>query len=97
MGFATALSRASKRILDRAGEDALLRGVATIHKVHVAQDVDLVDVQGNMVVATYVGTISNEDSPARDNTLVHPLGTFVLEAPVDNNGFSSRFILRKVA
>lgn len=97
MGFAAALSRASKRILDRAGEDALLRGAATINKVHIAQDVDLVDAQGNMVVESYVGTISNEDAPVRGDTLVHPLGTFVLESAVDNNGFSSRFVLRKTA
>lgn len=97
MSFAAALSRATQRVLARAGEDSLLRGLATIRKVHVAQDVDIVDQQGNMVVASYVGTISNEDLPERGDTLVHPLGTFALEARLDDNGYSSRFVLRKTA
>lgn len=100
MSFAAALSRATKRVLDRSGEDALLRGVATIHKVHVARDIEMVDRQGNLVVVAYVATISSADDARSDDALVIStgpnVGSYVIETKIDDNGFFARYIVRKV-
>ena len=101
MSFAAILSRATERILAQSGEGALLRGTASLHPVYIGRDVDMIDGQGNVSVAAYIATISNADAPASDDTLVIAAGpnagSYVLEKPVDDNGYSSRFILRKVS
>lgn len=90
-----ALARATSSVLSRLGEDAVLRGTVNC-KAHIERDVQMTDREGNMFVATQVATISNTHVPIADQTLAVGAESFVLETLIDDNGYSSRFIARKV-
>jgi hypothetical protein len=78
------------------GEDALLRGDTTV-KAHIARDLEVADREGNVGYAEYVLTIEKSYNPVRGDTLAQSGETFVLELPLDDNGYTQRFILRKTA
>lgn len=102
-----AFKRLAKSVLAHLGEDALLRGAAPSHKVHVERDVQMVDRQGNVYVAQFIATINVEDQPVPGDALV--IGhydtsqvfvadeTFVLETMIDTTGYVTRFTARKTA
>lgn len=90
-----ALARATSSVLSRLGENAVLRSTVNC-KAHIERDVQMTDREGNMFVATQVVTISNVHAPVADQTLAIGAESFVLETLIDDNGYSSRFIARKV-
>ena len=92
-----AFKRLAKSVLTHLGEDALLRGVASLHKIHLDRDVQMVDRQGNVYIAQYVALINVEDVPQPDDLIVIDSETFVLETLIDTNGYTSRFIARKTS
>lgn len=90
-----ALARATSSVLSRLGENAVLRSTVNC-KAHIERDVQMTDREGNMFVATQVVTISNAHAPVADDGLSIGSESFVLETLIDDNGYSSRFIARKV-
>lgn len=90
-----ALARATSSVLSRLGENAVLRSTVNC-KAHIERDVQMTDREGNMFVATQVATISNVHAPVADDALSIGSESFVLETLIDDNGYSSRFIARKV-
>lgn len=74
-----------------------------MHKVNIERDVQMSDREGNIFVAQYVGMFDTSDTPAVGNTLdildtdgVTVVESYVLENRVDTNGYSDRYVLRKV-
>lgn len=90
----SAFQRMTKSVLALLGEDAFLRGTVPC-KVNIERSVQLTDENG-LVYERDVATIDNEHNPEAGNALQHPAGNFVLDRKFQDNGFSSRFILRKV-
>jgi hypothetical protein len=95
--------RATRSALARLGESAVLRGGPALHKVNIERDVQMSDREGNIFVAQYVGMFDTSDMPAVGNTLdildtdgVTVVESYVLENRVDTNGYSDRYVLRKV-
>jgi hypothetical protein len=88
-----AFDRASKRILARLGEDALLRGAPTLHRVNIERSVELVGDNGQVTVANHVATISNEDAPMVNDILVVAGVTYRLDVLLADNGYNKRFVL----
>jgi hypothetical protein len=80
------------------GEDALLRGevVDPPRKAHIARGVEMYDREGNVMYAEFVATLNKVDAPVKGDTLVQGNDSFVLENQLDDNGYSVRFVLRRV-
>ena len=74
----------------------MLRGDTTI-KAHIARDIEVADREGNVGYAEYVVTLLRTTTPGRGDTLVQGSESFVLELPLDDNGYTVRYILRKTA
>ena len=87
-----AFVRAGAAILRSLGESSTLDGV-DCGNVHVArgQRVEANDV----LVLRDVATIGVEFAPRKEQTLMHPDGTFVLDALLKDNGVTRKFVLRK--
>lgn len=85
--------RAAASLLRRMGEPATLNGVDCGH-VHLAHGVD-VAIEDTVARRT-VATISRVASPRVGQTLVHPEGTFKLDALLRDNGSNPRFVVRPV-
>lgn len=89
-------TRATRSVLARLGQDALLRGSATQFKVHIERRVEIVDANGDLTTADWTATFDVTENPAIDDVLVVAgEGTFRLEAELANNGYSRRFVLLK--
>lgn len=96
LGF---MARASQRVLDKLGEDALLRG-APAGKVNVEREVELnagmlKTAEDNYVLRYTVATIDAQYLPKVGDMLEHPDGTFRLDRRVEDNGYNQRFIVVK--
>lgn len=96
-------TRATRSALARLGERALLQGVELAHKVNIERDVQMSDQQGNVYVAQCVGMFDISEGAAPGKTLavlgqdgVTVIENYVLEQRVDSNGYSDRYVLRKV-
>lgn len=76
------------------GEDSLLRGVVPC-RVNVEHGVQVVGSEDNVVVERSIATIGSEHAPKVGDTLVHPDGSYKLDAPFHNTGANIRFILIK--
>lgn len=87
----SAFERMTKSVLTLLGQDAFLRTTVAC-KVNVEKGVQVtVD---EMVYERDVATIDNAHNPAIGDRLSHPFGEFVLDRKLQNNGYSTRFILR---
>ena len=96
-------ARITQAVLAHLGEDGFLRGDEPI-KVHVDYNVQMVDREGNVYVATHVLTINRVDSALpgdpvlvqiKDATgAVTRTDSYVLETRLDDNGYSTRFVAR---
>lgn len=90
-------ARASQRVLDKLGEDALLRGEPA-GKVNVEHNVELNagmlgTAEDNYVLRYSVATISGTYAPKVGDLLDHPDGSFKLDRRIDDNGYLQRFIV----
>lgn len=94
-----AFVRATKRVLRRLGEDALLRGVpcGKVNVEHGVQfegyDGDRASSRGDVALQRDVATIDNIYLPRIGDLLVHPDGSYRLDALLEDNGQSRRFVL----
>lgn len=104
-----AFSRLTQRLLaSQLGEKALLRSETAdpVRTVNVEHGVDLVGVYGDTVVSRSVVTINLVDSPkvgdALDMIAIDDLGvvtiikSYKLDTLLNENGYSSRFVLMDV-
>lgn len=80
-------------MLARLGQPSTLNG-ADCGNVHLEQGVTVL--QGEVALLKTVATISHTYVPHLGDTLVHPDGTFVLDALWATNGVNDRFILLPV-
>lgn len=93
-----AFQQATAGILAVLGEDAILRGevVSPVRRVNVARNVEMYDREGNLMYAEHVATINKQDAPAKGDTLVVAGEDFILDSLIEDNGYSARWMLRKV-
>lgn len=87
----SAFQRMTNSVLALLGEDAFLRTTVPC-KVNVERSVQVT--LDDAVYERDVATINNDLNPAVGDRLTHPFGEFVLDRRFQNNGYSSRFILR---
>lgn len=86
----SAFQRMTKSVLSLLGQDAFLRTTEPC-KVNIEKSVRVtID---DVVYERDVATIDNDLSPAKGDRLSHPFGEFVLDRKLENNGYSTRFIL----
>jgi hypothetical protein len=91
----SAFSRAARSILNRLGEDALLRGAPTDGRVNVEHSVEMQGDNGEVVVAHAVATMLVSNAPKRGDALVVGGVAYVIDGPpFANNGYSLRVVLR---
>ena len=84
--------RASARVRARLGQPCTLDGADCGH-VHIEHGVRVV--LNEVVVFRTVATIGAEYAPTKGKVLVHPTeGTLVLDALVNGNGASRRYVVR---
>lgn len=94
-----AFVRATKRVLRRLGEDALLRGVpcGKVNVEHGVQfegyDGERAASRGDVAMQRDVATIDAAFLPRIGDPLVHPDGNYRLDALLEDNGTSRRFVL----
>lgn len=94
---AESFQRASQSILNRLGADVRLGGRAC--KAFIAHNVEIA--QGDMIVARSVATFLKTDIP-RTGELLVVIGasdtdeSYLLEAPLADNGYTVRFVLRRM-
>lgn len=87
----SAFQRMTQSVLSLLGQDAFLRTTVPC-KVNVEKSVQVtVD---DMIYERDVATIDNALNPTVGDRLSHPFGEYVLDRRFQNNGYSSRFILR---
>lgn len=84
--------RMGEGVLAVMGEDSLLRGVVPC-KVNVEHGVQIVGEDEQVVVERSVATISATLAPKEGDTLVHPDGSYKLDAKFGDNKVNPRFIL----
>lgn len=94
-----AFVRASKRVLGRLGEDALLRG-APCGKVNIEHGVQFEGFdgeraasRGDVTMQRDVATIHKDYNPRIGDVLQHPDGVFRLDALVEDDGQTRRFVV----
>lgn len=86
----------TKGTLAVLGEDSFLRGSVSC-RVNIENGVQVIGNDDNVVVEKDVATIDIAHNPKVGDTLVHPNGSFKLDALFSDNGYSRRFILIKTA
>lgn len=84
--------RMTKDILAVLGEDSFLRGTVPC-RVNIEHGVQIVGIDGTMVVERDVATINIALLPKVGDTLSGPSGNYKLDALFSDNGYSRRFIL----
>lgn len=87
-------ARLTKTVLAHLGEDGFLRDSEPV-KVHVDRNIEMVDREGNVFIATHVLTLDNSANALPNDSVRTDAENFTLERRVDDNGYSTRFIARK--
>jgi hypothetical protein len=77
------------------GRDATLNGIASI--VAVEHGVEITGYQDDQIIRRSVATVSSFISPKKDDVLIHPDGTYKLDALISNNGSNTRWTLKEYA
>ena len=100
-----AFERMTQSILAVLGEDALFNGVVPC-KINIEHDVQFAGIdheaaqyRGDITVAKDVATIANTVNPVLGQTFTMVTGgqRYKLDKYVDQNGYSKRFVVMKVA
>lgn len=86
--------RMSEGVLAVMGEDSLLRGEGP-YKINIEHGVQVYGDDSTVVVERSVATISADRNPKKGDVLVHPDGTYKLDAIFADNRGNPRFILIK--
>ena len=94
-----AFERLSRSVLLHLGQDAfLVQGItSTATRVNVERGVELTGEFGDAVVLRDVATIDARLNPRVGDTLQHPMGNYVLDGLLRNNGYTLRFTLMPAA
>lgn len=87
----SAFQRMTQSVLSLLGQDAFLRTTVAC-KVNIERSVQVAE--GDMVYERDIATIDNSLNPTLGDRLSHPFGEFVLDRKFQDNGFSTRFIVR---
>lgn len=87
--------RMTAGVLAIMGEGSFLRGSVSC-RVNIEHGVQVIGSDDNVVVERSVATIDAALLPKVGDALVHPDGTYKLDAVFADNGASKRFILLKV-
>lgn len=80
-------------LLTVLGQEALLRGDVPC-RVSIQFGVQTVGSDDNVVAEKTVATVDSVHDPRPGDTLVHPDGNFIIDAPLRRNGYSDRWIVR---
>lgn len=91
-------ARLTGSVLARLGKDAVLRGevVDPPIKVNIEHGVQVVGEDNISAHERSVATIGKAQNPKAGDSLVHPDGSYKLDALHSDNGLSRRFFLVKV-
>lgn len=87
----SAFQRMTQGVLALLGEDAFLRTNVSC-KVNIEKGVQVS--LDDMVYERDIATIDNALNPQVGDRLSHAFGEFVLDRKFQNNGYSTRFIVR---
>lgn len=91
-----AFQRASRAILRHLGEKGtLLRGVATHYPVDIDRDVQYAGLEGELVVAQYVGTFDASENAQVGDALSDGADNYKLDVLIEDDGYVRRFVLLK--
>lgn len=87
----SAFQRMTGSVLSLLGEDAFLRTTVAC-KANIEKNVQITE--DDIVYERDVATIDNSFAPVVGDRLSHPEGEFILDRKFQNNGYSTRFIVR---
>lgn len=83
----------SNSLLAILGQEALLRGNVPC-RVAIQFGVQTVGSDDNVVAEKTVATIDSTLNPRPGDTIAHPDGNFIIDAPLRKNGHTDRWIVR---
>lgn len=88
-------------LLDVFGQGALLRGADTANglpvRINIRFGVQVVDPDSTVVAERIVATMDERLDPRQGDEIVHPDGTFWVDAPLRRNGYLEGWIVRTTA
>ena len=96
-------SKMAQGVLDRVGEDAFYDGATTPIKINIEHGVQLAGIggeeaayRGDHVANRDVATIHNQHNPRAGKRFTQGGKTYRLEALVEDNGVTRRFVVMEV-
>ena len=97
MGFSNAaFQRATRAILRHMGSAGTLRGAPTQHSVDIERDVQYAGLDGELVVAQYVGTFDASENAQVGDTFSDGAANYRLDVLLADDGYARRLVLLKV-
>lgn len=78
------------------GDLGTLRGAPTQHSVDFERDVQYAGLDGELVVAQYVGTFDAAENAQTGDTFSDGTFNYKLDVLIDDDGYARRFVLLKV-
>jgi hypothetical protein len=91
-----AFQRATKAILRHLGATGTLRGSPTLQPVDIERGVQYAGLDGEVVVAEYVGTFDASENAQVGNAFSDGADNYKLDVLMDDDGYARRFVLLKV-
>lgn len=73
-----------------------LRGTATKHSVDIERDVQYAGLEGELVVAHYVGTFDASENAQVGDAFSDGAGNYKLDVLIEDDGYARRFVMLKV-
>lgn len=78
------------------GDAGTLRGAPTQHPVDIERDVQYAGLDGELVVAQYVGTFDAAENAQVGDAFSSAGSNYKLDVLLDDDGYARRFVLLKV-
>lgn len=78
------------------GNVGTLRGAPTQHSVDIERDVQYAGLDGELVIAHYVGTFDASENAQVGDTFSDGTVSYKLDVLLDDDGYARRFVLLKV-
>lgn len=91
-----AFRRATQAILRHLGGPGTLRGAATQHPVDIERDVQYAGLDGEIIVAKFVGTFDASENAQTNDVFSNGADTYRLDTLIDDDGYARRFVLLKL-
>lgn len=73
-----------------------LRGAATAHPVDIERDVQYAGLDGELVVAQFVGTFDASENAQVGDAFSDGAGNYKLDVLIDDDSYARRFVMLKV-